>query len=320
MRHFLDFIKLAITSVGGSILILMLLGVASVPAKAENKLNTVFNASAANNGGLSKAGTGEKVYSRDYDHKIEGEYSEKFVLAHGDCGTRGGWNDCNTDRQRIERKVDYRFGKHVWYKFSFYLDKEWDDDTQASIAQVKIKDVRPPVWMLRVDYGVLKLDMNILGSYDSSCNFLLGKEDMKGKWNHVVIYANYSKEPTPWLKNKYMGMWINGKQIQINQCANWEILGSERSKYNRKGTSFRYGLYSSYVSNELNAKAIRAGVDMKLKGWKDKGGRGKAGAVYSMTNKPWKLDWPVKLKTKRIWFDDMDMAKSDKNIWGMEVK
>ena len=40
MRHFLDFIKLAITSVGGSILIMMVLGIASVPALAENKIST----------------------------------------------------------------------------------------------------------------------------------------------------------------------------------------------------------------------------------------------------------------------------------------
>jgi hypothetical protein len=303
-----------------SLLILILIFYTYSFAIAENALSTVFNAAAANNGGLSKAGTGEKTYSKDYDHKIEGEYSEKFVLAHGDCGTKG-YNDCNKDRQRIERRVDYPyFGKHVWYKFSFYLDKEWDDETMASIAQVKIRDVRPPAWQMNVQYSTLNLKLEILGSYDSSCNFLLGKEDMKGKWNQVVLYTNYSDEPTPWLKNKYMGLWINGKQMQIDNCDRWPILGNEKSKYSRGGTSFRYGIYQSYVSNELNTKAIQAGVDMKLKGWTDKGGRGKAGAAYSMTNKPWKIDWPVKLKTKRIWFDDMDLVKSEENIWNMEVK
>jgi len=285
---------------------------------AENKLNTQSNPTNAK--GETKAGTGEKTYSKDYTLKIEGEYSEKFVLGHGDCGG----SDCKTDRGRVEREIKYAPGKHIWYKFSFYLDKEWDigkkdilsDGTTASIAQVKVKSVRPPIWMLRVDQGMLKLEMNIL---DKRCPFLLLPEDMMGKWNQIILYANYSKKPTPWLKDKYLGLWINEKQRQVDNCANQNLLGKEQSAYNRKGTSFRYGLYHSYVSRELNQLAKEAGVEMKLKGWNDKGGAGKSGDIKSFTNKPWKIDWPVKMKTKRIWFDDMVLTKSSKNVWNLKT-
>ena len=184
------------------IILSLLFDVISFSVFAENKLNTQSNPTNAK--GETKAGTGEKTYSKDYSLKIEGKYSEKFVLGHGDCGS----SDCKTDRGRVEREIKYAPGKHIWYKFSFYLDKEWDigkkdilnDGTTASIAQVKVKGVRPPIWMLRVDQGMLKLEMNIL---DKRCPFLLLPEDMMGKWNQIVLYANYSKKPTPWLKDKY---------------------------------------------------------------------------------------------------------------------
>jgi hypothetical protein len=297
---------------------LILLLIICTNSFAENKLTT--SSKKINAKGLTKAGTGEKVYSYDYNLKIEGEYSEKFVLGHGDCGSDGGsFNDCKMDRGRVERQMEYVRDRHQWYKFSFYLDEEWDKDTTVSFAQVKVKNVRPPVWMLRVDYGVLKLTMDILGAWDSTCNYLLSFEEMKGKWNEVIIFANYSNKPTPWLKDRYLGLWINGKQKQIDNCDKWNLFGKEKSAFSRKGSTFSYGLYHSYVSNELNGKALKAGVDMKLKGWRDKGA-GAAGAVSSLTNKPWEVDWPVKLQTKRMWFDNMENIKSEENIWNLEVK
>jgi len=31
------------------------------------------------------------------------------------------------------------------------------------------------------------------------------------------------------------------------------------------------------------------------------------------------IDWPIKLETRRIWFDNQDVASSDKNIWNMPL-
>ena len=306
MRHFLDFIKLAITSVGGSILIMMVLGIASVPALAENKLNTDWNPPSAK--GESKAGTGEKVYSRDYDHKIEGKYSEKFVLGHGDCGSTPGWSDCKNDRGRTERRINYSFSKHVWYKFSFFIDPEWDGNTKAMLAQVKTNTARNPVWMLRLDDGVLKLEMNML---DRRCNFLKTLPKMAGQWTDVVMFVNYSKKKVKWTDD-YVALWVDGKREKTSHCSNKPLLGKFASTWNKKGGWFGYGIYHSYVSRELYQKALEAGVDMKLKGWNDDHeGR----SINSKTNNPWSIDWPVKLKVKRVWFDDMHVVRSKKNLY-----
>ena len=61
----------------------MLFGISNI-AKAENKIWTEEHSLSYS--GKTKAGTGEQGYSKDYEHKIEGKYSEKFVLGHGDCG------------------------------------------------------------------------------------------------------------------------------------------------------------------------------------------------------------------------------------------
>lgn len=309
MRHFLDFIKLAITSVGGSILIMMVLGIASVPALAENKISTKDHWQSYH--GETKAGTGEKGYSKDYEFKIEGKYSEKFVLGHGDCGYDQGWNDCKSDRGRIER-VQYNhkdFGRHKWYKFSFFIDPEWDVSSKASLAQVKTKGVRAPVWMLRLDNGVLKLEMNML---DRRCNFLKLLPKMAGQWTDVVMFVNYSKKKVKWTDD-YVALWIDGKREKTSQCSNEPVLGKYASSWNKQGGSFRYGIYHGYVSRELYQKAVEAGVEMKLKGWNDS--HGNWTSITSKTNDPWSIDWPVKLKVKRVWFDNMHMVKSKKNLY-----
>ena len=93
-------------------------------------------------------------------------------------------------------------------------------------------------------------------------------------------------------------------------------MGKFHSSFNVEGASFRYGLYHSYVSRELYQKAIMAGVEMNLKGWNDKHSNSTA---RSRTNDPWSIDWPVKLETKRIWFDDMHEKASKKILWDLEI-
>ena len=57
--------------------------------------------------GFTKANTGEKIYSKDNTLKIEGDWSERFVLGHGDCGSDTTWSDCKSDRSRVEQKENY---------------------------------------------------------------------------------------------------------------------------------------------------------------------------------------------------------------------
>ena len=80
--------------------IFIALVVYSNEAKAENRIWTEEHSLTYS--GKTKAGTGEKAYVKDYEHKIEGKYSEKFVLGHGDCGWEPNYNDCESDRGRTD--------------------------------------------------------------------------------------------------------------------------------------------------------------------------------------------------------------------------
>jgi len=57
---------------------------------------------------------------------------------------------------------------------------------------------------------------------------------------------------------------------------------------------------------------------MKLEGCNDVH-KGLGHTSRSATCKPWEVKWPVELKTKRIWFDDMQDKASKKNIWNMDL-
>lgn len=285
-------------------------------AYAENKISTRDHYTSAK--GETKAGTGELVYSKDHNHKIEGKYSEKFVLGHGDCSTgKGGssWNDCVTDRGRVERHGGYSFSRSKWYKFSIFVDPNWDRASKASIAQVKVKNLRIPVWMLRIDHGQLKMEMNALKCHKS---YLVNLKQLAGNWNDVVIYVNYSKKATDWSRGAYTMLWVNGERMDLGVCGELPVLSKYSSKFNKKGSSFRYGIYHSYVSRELDIKARTAGVDMNLEGCKDVH-KGLDLTSRSATCKPWEVNWPVKLETKRIWFDDMHDKASKKNVWNMNL-
>ena len=294
----------------------MLFGISNI-AKAENKIWTEKHSLSYS--GKTKAGTGEQGYSKDYEHKIEGKYSEKFVLGHGDCGWEPNYNDCESDRGRTERKGKYSKSRNVWYKFSFFVDPSWDKATTASIAQVKVSGVRPPVWMLRIDHGQLLWDNNALGCRVKN---LMSLDKLAGKWIDVVIYTNYSKKSRDWADGHYSALWINDVRQDISTCSSQPQMGKYASAFHKKGASFRYGLYHSYVSRELYVKALVEGVEMKLAGWEDKGSKGSKtkSNSKSKTNTPWEVDWPVKLETKRIWFDNMHLKASKKNIWNMNME
>ena len=90
------------------------------------------------------------------------------------------------------------------------------------------------------------------------------------------------------------------------------MLGKYASSWNKKGGTFRYGIYHSYVSRELYKKALEEGANMKLKGWDD---GHDTFSINSKTNDPWSIDWLVKLVTKRVWFDNMHMVRSKKNLY-----
>jgi inhibitor of KinA sporulation pathway (predicted exonuclease) len=253
----------------------------------------------------------DNTYFRDQDNKIEGKYSEKFVLRHGQCSKDpDGWSDCLNDRGRVEKMTEWYRGRDLWYKFSFKIDDTWPTDQKHStiIFQNKVKKQDHPTFSFNLEHGNLSL---IFNSVNQDCDIVAKHSDMVNQWTEVVFYANIGDKTTEWMDNpnQKTALWINGKRVDL-KCGYGHLLSQQDQKnYNIKGSSARYGLYHSYVSRDLS----RMNPEIKLSGWTDRG-------ISSKTNDPWSIDWPNRLPTKTVWIDDMHKKVSARNVWNMNLE
>lgn len=265
---------------------------------------------------ITKKGQITSELSKDF--VFEGEYSEKFTLGHGDCGSDGSYDDCTNDRSRVERKIPHKKGKEMYYSFSIYVPENFSAAGGNSIAQSKIKKLRPPVWQLRFkdDFTVLKFD----AGQKSQKGCILDKiENLKGKWTSFVVYANYGKKANKEFSYKDReflgGLWVDGKRILL-PCANKIQLPEKRlvpkqglSSYSKNGTNFKYGIYNFYVSRWLYRESIANGFKPDVTEWLDEGAIGKGTAVKSYSKDPWSVDWGIEYPTKVLYFDAISISK-----------
>ena len=266
---------------------------------------------------------GQKTSELSKDFVFEGEYSEKFTLGHGDCGSdRRGYNDCVMDRSRVERKIDYTKGNEFYYSFSLYIPKDFNAADGNSIAQSKVSGLRPPLWQLRFDEQLL--DMFLVLKFDASQKSQKGCildniNNYKGKWTSFVVYANYGKKGNnafTYNNQEFLGgLWVNGKRILL-PCASKNTVHDSRlvpkegmNSFNKKGANFKYGIYNSYVSNWLYKESTAKGFKPNVTSWNDTGAIGKGTAVKSYTNEPWKVDWGIEYPTKVLYYDAISMTK-----------
>jgi len=305
--------------------------------------------------GITKAGTNEKIYSKDKELKIEGQWSEKFVIGHGDCGQDGdGWSDCRSDRARSEQKRDYKTNKNNWFKFSIFVPEDWEwksgsknKSLNTMIFQSKASETREPIWNFKLyqEGGnpvrwegaglILKFGLSSNDRSKNTClRPLLKWNEILGKWNDFVFYVNYSKKTPEWLKvneNEYFAaLWVNGKRLELD-CANKinmpkGILGEFKNRFSRKGAILNYGIYQTRVGEYLLGKAHASGMcknkdencGLDIKWRKDKGGDAMKETRYI---KNWtQVDWPIKHNTYRIWFDKMEASFKGKNIWNLPLE
>lgn len=279
-------------------------------AVAENKLSDEWNAVSAK----------KDTYFQDKDHKIEGKYSEKFILKHGDCGQYSGYNDCINDRGRIEKQQKFIHGKEHWYKFSFFIDQSWPTKYAYSttISQSKTMNTRPGVWYLKLEYGDLTLEFPMI---DQRCDVLATFEDLVNKWTEVVLYTNLSDKTTEWIDNpkKKAAVWINGERKKLYCGYSIDEYGLipkvYQNDFRKDGTSFKYGMYHYYVSNDL----AKLNPNIELPGWVDGDASGKGQNAKSKTNDPWSIDWPIKYPNKTIWWDNLEHKVSGKNVFNMDL-
>ena len=165
---------------------------------------------------------GVKIVDKKDGYPVRnGEQAVRFEVRLGDCGKDklpGKWNDCKNDRQRHELSGKY-FKGEIWIAYSIYLPDDFKSVFPAKLAlgQVHQKN-RPPSLMFQLRDDGYFVDRQMRGRTFEKKK-LLDFQSMKGKWNDILIHANFTKDQDGFykiwanneLKYKYSGITSEGK-------------------------------------------------------------------------------------------------------------
>jgi len=195
----------------------------------------------------------EKLYALNVVEDIvrAGKQALRFEVRSGDCGDEEGWQDCPNDRERVELaatgpKNIMRSGEY-WFAWSLYLPEDHQNLKPISINYGQFHQWDAPVaWMFKemIDgYYVIRTIQTDDDDSDYDEKILISNEEFVGKWNDILINANWSKKDDGFFK-----VWVNDKL-----------------KYNYKGPTFsgtgvyhKFGVYRSYISAYINYHNISA--------------------------------------------------------------
>jgi len=222
-----------------------------------------------------------------------GNKAQRFEIRHGDCGRSGGWNDCDTDRARVERKEAPKnafslSGKGVWYGLSVFIPADFVSLGKAntSLIQAKVEGDSMPIWQV-----VLNDRPYVVFSDSQNCSAgTLGS--WRGQWNDLSIYVHYGTSG----QKTYFQLFKNGRMVceRRNPVMNRSMWGK------RQKIGLKYGIYNSFVSRYLAAKATK---QVNLQAYSQNQSSGTTSR--SPAQSPFKIDWGVKLPTHVIFFDEM---------------
>ncbi|MDC9720466.1 MAG: heparin lyase I family protein [Gammaproteobacteria bacterium] len=188
------------------------------------------------------------------DKARKGKKYQRFELGDGDCFPTEDWNDCETDRERVEFTASPRLKPtgNQCFAFSIMLDKSFQDvsPTNASLGQIHqmggpkgtaggFQSI-PPLIQFDVRYGHYSMNWHVLkGSasnvIDQSVYYkLMPIDDMKGKWSDISFCLNFA--------DNNISVWINGNQkLDIDQSPiNAQLIPSL--------IYFKHGIYRSFIS------------------------------------------------------------------------
>ena len=193
-------------------------------------------------------------YIKEKSKARAGSFYQRFELREGDCfpSPDGGWNDCETDRERFEfssRPVQKPEGNKC-YGYSLKLDESFETvhPTNTDLGQVHQKGGPkgsaggfksfPPLIQIGAKRNQLIFGWHMLTGdenniQDTKIEFELAKiNEIKGNWTDISFCLDF--------ENKRMDAWVNGeKKVEyLNSPINFK----PDSIY------FKYGIYRSFVS------------------------------------------------------------------------
>jgi hypothetical protein len=156
-----------------------------------------------------------------------GEKSLKFEVRTGDCSKK----DCKDGSQRHELKGKY-FKGEIWIAYSIYLTDDFKSifPAKLSLAQVHQENAEPSLMFQINDDGYFS-DRQMRGRTFEKKK-LLDLQQMKGKWNDILIHGNFTKEQDGFYK-----IWVNNE-------LKYEYNGLTTEG---KRSYFKFGIYQSML-------------------------------------------------------------------------
>jgi hypothetical protein len=174
-----------------------------------------------------------------------GKSAQRFEIRHGDCGKSSGYDDCNNDRGRVERKENpkNKMSKPksgVWYGYSILIPRDFKSLGRAStgLGQVKVEKNNMPLWKLNFNDNPY-----LLFSDGTHCK-VGSLNSWKGKWIDITIFAHYATQGQP----VYFELFKNGKSM----CRRSKPIMPQNYAKKSQKIGFKYGIYSSFVSRYLD--------------------------------------------------------------------
>jgi hypothetical protein len=191
------------------------------------------------------------------DKSRRGEKYQRFEVGDGDCFGDDKWNDCETDRERVEFTsslaiTDQQPTGNQCFAFSIMLDDSFQSasPTNTTLGQIHqsggpkgtvhgLKSV-PPIIQFDVINDYYGLNWHILSGsatnvIDSGVYLkLIPIDDMRGKWTDISLCLDFA--------DKNISAWVNGNKI----------VDIDKSPINVKfiptAIFFKHGIYRSFIS------------------------------------------------------------------------
>ena len=171
-----------------------------------------------------------------------GQQSLRFEVKPGDCGYNDGWDDCENDRERHELSGSKHNDGEYWYSWSIFLPNNFINIHPSKLAMGQFhQSPGHVVWMFQNVNGGYYVDNQVLCCGKSKwAKPILEKKEMLGKWNDILVNANWTDKESGFLR-----VWVNGKLgIKFN--------GSTKSRGEKVYQKF--GIYRSYISRFKDKK------------------------------------------------------------------
>ena len=215
--------------------------------------DTISGWSFRNDSVSASTGYGFRVVSKEDGHPVRsGDKSLRFEVRHGDCKGTPWWDDCSTDRERVERVESYRHNVgEYWYAWSLYLPEDFPSIYPVLVILGQFKG-----WELALPAFTFDIAGTFGGGYYRPIHYRtrgvkstdpLPVSAMRGRWTDVLIHANWTKGDHGWLR-----MYVNGKTEPT-----YHYSGFTSPREPHGGIYFKFGIYRAFVSRRFvsNPKA-----------------------------------------------------------------